>query len=411
MVPPPPGRLGENIMHFARVLRAAGLPIGPGQVLEGLSAVEAVGLGNREDFYWALQSVFVSRRDQKELFDQAFHIFWRNPDILNRMVELMLPTAKVPTDPEAEKPARRLAEAFSAGSEGKVREREEKPEFEFDAALTWSAEERLRKKDFEQMSGEELALARKALARLRLPIAPHKTRRTRLSPRGRRVDMRASLRASLRSGGDIIPLRRRARLRRRPPIVVLCDISGSMSRYSRMVLHFLHALTNDQDRVHVFVFGTRLTNITRYLRRRDVDEALAAVTQAVTDWDGGTRIGHCIRDFNLLWSRRVLGQGAVALLISDGLDREAGEGLEPEIERLQRSCRRLIWLNPLLRYDAFEPRSKGIRAILPHVDEFRPVHNLDSLADLAQALSRMDAARGADRTAVQRALRKAEKAA
>jgi uncharacterized protein with von Willebrand factor type A (vWA) domain len=168
---------------------------------------------------------------------------------------------------------------------------------------------------------------------------------------------------------------------------VLCDISGSMNRYSRMFLHFLHALTNDRDRVHTFVFGTRLTNITRYLRHRDVDVALSGVAQAVADWSGGTRIGTCLKEFNLRWSRRVLGQNAVVLLISDGLDRDLGEDLTEAMERLHKSCRKLIWLNPLLRYEGFEPRAAGVRAMLPNVDAFLPAHNINSLIGLARALS------------------------
>jgi hypothetical protein len=205
--------------------------------------------------------------------------------------------------------------------------------------------------------------------------------------------MRATLRASLRSGPDSIPLRRREKRRRHPPLVILCDISGSMSRYSRMLLHFMHAVTNDRDRVHTFLFGTRLTNVTRHLKQRDIDVALERVGEAVGDWAGGTRIGTCLGEFNRLWSRRVLSQGAIVLFISDGLDRDAGEGLDHEMERLHKSCRRLVWLNPLLRYEGFEPRSLGMRAIMPHVDEFRPVHNLESLAALADALSRAGARR------------------
>lgn len=201
--------------------------------------------------------------------------------------------------------------------------------------------------------------------------------------------MRATLRRTLRSGGASIDLARRRRRVRHPPLVVLCDISGSMSRYSRMLLHFLHALTNDRDRVHTFLFGTRLTNVTRHLRQKDVDVALERVAGAVEDWSGGTRIGQTIARFNRDWSRRVLGQGAVVLLITDGLDRDAGLGLDVQMERLHKSCRRLIWLNPLLRYEGFQPKSSGIRAIMPHVDEFRPVHNLKSLEDLAQALTRV----------------------
>jgi uncharacterized protein with von Willebrand factor type A (vWA) domain len=192
----------------------------------------------------------------------------------------------------------------------------------------------------------------------------------------------------LRQGSGAIPLRFRERRTRRPPIVVLCDISGSMGRYSRMLLHFIHRAAAGHDRFQAFLFGTRLTNATRPLRNRDVDEALAELTGAVADWSGGTRIGACLAEFNRLWSRRVLGQGAIVLLITDGIDREGGEGLAAEMARLHRSCRRLIWLNPLLRWQFYEPKAMGARAILPYVDEFRPVHNLESLADLADALSK-----------------------
>jgi len=237
------------------------------------------------------------------------------------------------------------------------------------------------------MTAAELAEAKKMLAQLRLPLPEVRTRRQASDARGARVDLRATLRASLREGGHIIPLVRTAPKTLHPPLVVLCDISGSMNPYSRMFLHFLHAITNDRDRVSVFVFGTRLTNITRQLRHRDVDVAMARVAEAIKDWSGGTRIGASLREFNWRWSRRVLGQNACVLLVSDGLDREAGEGLGDEMERLAKSCRYLAWLNPLLRYDKFEARPAGVRAMLPHVDLFLPVHNLDSLLDLAKALS------------------------
>jgi len=180
---------------------------------------------------------------------------------------------------------------------------------------------------------------------------------------------------------------RRERRLRRPPLVIICDISGSMERYSRMMLHFMHAVTNDRDRVHTFLFGTRLTNVTRYLRYKDVDMALEKVGEEVVDWSGGTRIGACLHDFNQNWSRRVLTQGAVAIIISDGLDRDEAAGLEDEMERLHKSCRQLIWLNPLLRYEGFQPKSMGIRAMLPHVDDFRTVHSLNNLQDLTRVLS------------------------
>ncbi len=384
------GRLPENIMHFVRTLRAAGLPLGPGQMLRAVEAVRAIDITNRRDFYWALRASLISRHDQIELFDQAFQMFWRNPDILNRMIDLMLPTLAI-DDPakqeEGEPLQRRLAEAMMPPRD-QIQEEEE--EVEIQADMTWSAREQLQTKDFEQMSTEELDLAKRAMARLALPLAELPTRRYEPTSRIARADLRRTMRQALRGGGDSIPLQYRRRKTRPPPLVVLCDISGSMERYARMLLHFLHALTNDRDRVHTFLFGTRLTNVTRYLRDREVDRALAKIGEQVEDWSGGTRIGAALREFNMHWSRRVLGQGAVVLLITDGLDREAAEGVAEQMQRLHKSCRRLIWLNPLLRYDAFQPKSSGARAMLPHVDDFRPVHNLESLGDLAGALSASD---------------------
>ena len=265
---------------------------------------------------------------------------------------------------------------------------DEEPSLEFDATMTWSQKEILQGKDFEQMSREELIAARREIGRLRLPIMEVPTRRFTDDRAGRRIDMRRTLRRSLRGGGAAIDLARKKRVRRHPPLVILCDISGSMSRYSRMLLLFMHAVTSDRDRVHSFVFGTRLTNVTRHLRHRDVDIALEHIGEKVQDWSGGTRIGHCLETFNRDWSRRVLGQGPVVLLITDGLDRDAGEGLAAQIERLHKSCRRLIWLNPLLRFDGYQPISTGARALIRHVDDFRSVHNLASLADLVQVLGR-----------------------
>ena len=383
------GRLAENIMHFARTLRAAGLPVGPGRVLDAIRATETVGIGSRQDFYWALHATLVNRREQQEIFDQAFHIFWRNPRLLERAMAMLLPQLRGSgdnPDDQAEM-SRRLAEALARerGGDGQGEEEQEE-KVEVDAVMTYSDRELLQRMDFERMSAAEMAKAKRLIAAMRLPIMALPTRRFRPDPLGRRIDMRASLRAALRSA-DSIPLRRRIPRRRHPPLVILCDISGSMSRYSRIILHFMHAITNDRDRVHTFLFGTRLTNVTRYLRHKDIDVALEKVGQTVDDWSGGTRIGKCLAEFNSQWSRRVLGQGAILLFISDGLDRDAGEGLAKEMERLHKSCRRLIWLNPLLRYEGYEPRSMGARTIMPHVDEFRPVHSLESLADLTRVLS------------------------
>lgn len=388
---PTSGRIPENIMHFVRTLRAAGLPLGPGQTLRAVEAVRAIDISNRADFYWALRAAIVNRYDQIDLFDQAFQVFWRNPDLLNRMINLMLPTLAVDLPPDedpGEPMQRRLAEAMLP--QNQTPQEQEEQEIEIQADMTWSAREQLQTKDFEQMGTDELELAKRAMSRLALPLAEVEVRRFQPTNRIARADLRRTMQKSLRGGGDSITLQYRKRKTRPPPLVVLCDISGSMERYARMLLHFLHALTNDRDRVSTFLFGTRLTNVTRYLRDKEVDRALAKIGSQVEDWSGGTRIGASLEEFNKLWSRRVLGQGAVVLLITDGLDREAAEGVEQQMERLHKSCRRLIWLNPLLRYDAFEPKSSGARAMLPHVDDFRPVHNLDSLGDLAGALNATD---------------------
>jgi hypothetical protein len=388
------GRLRENLTLFARTLRAAGLPVGPERVLEALRVVQAVGLERRDDLYWALHAVFVHRKDQQPLFDQAFHLFWRNPRILDRVMQMLLPEFQTQGDDRQnrERLQRRLAEAMQQQQDqGQEPEREE---HEVDATLTWSQQDVEQTKDFEQMSTEEVARAKKAIQALSLPIDLVRTRRYRAAGHPGRADLRRTMRAALRGGSGHIPIKWRQQKKRPPPLVLVCDISGSMARYSRMVLQFMHSVTNDRDRVYSFVFGTRLTNITHYLRTSDVDQALAKVGNTVTDWEGGTRIGACLHDFNKRWARRVLGQGAVVLLITDGLDRDNADGLADEMERLHKSCRRLVWLNPLLRYQGYAPKSQGARAILPHVDEFRPVHNLDSLSELADALSRPIARRG-----------------
>ena len=379
------GRLVENIVHFVRILRAAGLPVGPARVLDALAAVQSVGIDHRTDFRAALSSVLVSRRDHLPLFEQAFDVFWRDPKLLERMIAALLPKVHGRIgDVQAPQMPARLAQALIQAP--KPGDDSETREIEFDAAFTFSAREVLQKKDFATMTAAELIEVRKMLSELKLPLPEIAVRRTRAAARGRAVDLRATMRGMVGAAGAVAPLRYRARRHRAPPLVVLCDISGSMDRYARMLLHFLHAITNDRHRVHALVFGTRLTNITRHLKHRDVDVALGRVTAAVADWAGGTRIGASLAEFNRRWSRRLLGQSAVVLLISDGLDADAGQGLDFEMDRLAKSCARLVWLNPLLRYSGFEARPAGIRAMLPHVDDFLPVHNLASLMDLAGAL-------------------------
>jgi uncharacterized protein with von Willebrand factor type A (vWA) domain len=378
-------KLAQNIVHFARLLRAAGLPVGPGHALDAVRALEVAGISSRQDFRITLHAVFVSRHEQTLLFDQAFDLFFKKRGFIEKLIALMSPMA-LPQQQSA-KPApgaTRLAQALAANKP----KREAEPEIEQDARLTMSSEEILQRKDFAQMTAAEMDEAKRLIARLRLPQDEILTRRWRPDLHGQRIDPRATLRNAMARGGDVFNLARRERILRHPPVVALCDISGSMSDYTRIFLHFLHRLTDERRRVETFLFGTRLTRITRCLRARDIDAALADVSGAVADWSGGTRIGASIHAFNRIWSRRVLGQGAIVLLFTDGLERDGVDELGFEMERLHKSCRRLVWLNPLLRYDRFEPKAAGIRTMLAHVDEFRPIHHLASLQDLAKALSR-----------------------
>jgi len=376
------GRLAENIVYFARALRSAGIPVGPGAVLDALEALQSAGIGTREDFYWTLHAVFVKRHEHSILFDQAFRIFFRRRGYVDQLLAMMLLEALVPPQaPQAG--ATRVHEALFAGLDDKLRKERE---VELDARLTVSDREVLQHKDFAQMTAAEIAAAKDAMKRLVLPLAEVRTRRLTPHPHGHLIDIRRTLRASMKGGGDFIDLRFVGPKTRPPPIVALLDISGSMSQYSRIFLHFLYALTDARKRVSTFLFGTRLTNVTRALRERDPDDALAACSAAVPDWSGGTRIASSLRSFNKLWARRVLTQGAIVLLITDGLERDADGSLAFEIDRLHRSCRRLVWLNPLLRFEGFEARARGIKTMLPYVDEFRPIHNLESMAGFVASL-------------------------
>lgn len=377
------GKLAENILYFARALRAAGIPVGSGAVLDALEAVKVAQVGTREDFYWTLHSVFVKRHEHSILFDQAFHIFFRKRAYIEKLIAQMLPQA-APAEAKAPPPgAQRVHDALFAD----VDERKETSDVEIDSSLTVSDREVLQKKDFAQMTAAEIAAAKDAIARLTLPLDTVRTRRLAPSRRGHLIDIRRTLRASMKAGGAVIDLKYLGPRVKEPPIVALLDISGSMSQYSRLFLHFLHGITDARKRVTTFLFGTRLTNVTRAIRQRDPDEALTACTMNVDDWSGGTRIASSLHAFNKDWARRVLGQGAVVLLITDGLERDVDDTLGFEIERLHKSCRRLIWLNPLLRFEGFEARARGVRTILPHVDELRPIHNLQSMQELVAALS------------------------
>jgi uncharacterized protein with von Willebrand factor type A (vWA) domain len=372
--------MADNVIGFARALRAAGMPVGPGAVIDALTALQLIEIGNRAEVYTTLEAVFVKRHEHMLIFAQAFDLFFRAAEDWKHMLDSVpLPDHAKKKPPPA---SRRVQEAMSQPSM-----REEPEVQEQDLRLSVSDKEVLQKKDFAQMTAAEIAEATRAIDLMRLPQAELETRRYRPDPRGLRLDIRRTLRGSLRTGGEIIDIRKLGRIEKPAPIVALLDISGSMSEYTRLFLHFLHAITDARKRVSVFLFGTRLTNVTRALRERDPDEALASCSSSVEDWAGGTRIATSLHTFNKLWARRVLGQGAIVLLISDGLEREADDKLAFEMDRLHRSCRRLIWLNPLLRYSGFEPKAQGIKMMLPHVDEFRPVHNLSSIEGLIRALS------------------------
>lgn len=380
--PVPNGKLADNVLLFARLLRAAGLQLGTGKIIDAIGAVNLVGVESQRDLHTALFSQFVTRHEQTPLFDQAFTMFWRNPRLMEKLMGAMLPTIR--TEQDQEQVLRRLGDALSRG--GEVQTDPQEQEVELQANLSFSDREILQSKDFEQMSEAELQIARNMLQKLELPVPDVRSRRFQASKQKSRIDMRKTLQQSLRNSATI-PLQFKRNRVRPPAIVVLCDISGSMAQYSRMFLHFMHAISNHRDRVHSFVFGTRLTNISRYLRNKDVDIALEATSRAVEDWSGGTRIGLCLGQFNRLWSRRVLSQGAVVILLTDGLDRGEGDDLQKQMDRLSKSCRQLIWLNPLLRYDKFEPKAQGIQSMLPYVDVFRSAHSVNSLTELPHLLS------------------------
>ena len=379
----PPGMLADNLAHFVRMLRGAGLPVGPGHTISAARALGAVDTTDRSQFYWALHGTLVSAPEQRTIFDSAFRLFWRDPLGRDEALQALLSTSRMGESEPGERAPARLSPGTAPGYTGTTRTGEGE---EITMRMAFSPSEALRTKDFEQMSAEEVRQAREALRRVTPDLRPIRTRRFRPDPYGPGIDARRTLRASLRTGGYPMALRRRSHATRRPTLVAICDISGSMETYSRILLHFFHTLTNASERIHTFLFGTRLTNVTRLLRDQDVDRAMERVGRTVLDWYGGTRIGAALRAFNLHWSRRLLAEGAVVLLVTDGLDREGASGIAFEARRLRKSCRRLIWLNPLLRFEEFAPRAAGIRALLPEVDEHRPVHNLASVEALARAL-------------------------
>jgi hypothetical protein len=380
--------LAENIVHFARVLRASGMPVGPERVLAAIAAIETVGLDRREDVHAALSAVMLDRHEQQVIFDAAFDAFWRDPKLLEQLMFLLLPKiagrGAKPNPPRANRLAEALAPPPKAAPPNPDRAAQE--EIQFETELSFSEQERLQQSDFETMTADEFELAKKLAERVPLPVRPVRRRRHEAAPRGT-LDLRSTLQHMARQPHTLSPSFTQARFEM-PALVVLLDISGSMDRYARLFLHYVHGLTRRFLKVHTFTFGTRLTDITRCLRHRDPDVALKLADEHVHDWKGGTRIAASLAEFNHRWARRVLGANAAVLLVSDGLDRDDRGHLAEAAAQLHRMAHELVWLNPLLRFEGFEPRAAGVRALLPHVDRFLPVHNLASLADLGQALRR-----------------------
>ncbi len=396
----------RNLTHFARRLRKAGIKVGTGHVMEMLQALDSVGMHKRDDVRASLQAIAVYHPDQIPVFQAEFDTFWK--DLLKAQPPLF-DMRSLPEDEENKTPPqerdrdtqeRKSREEVEGGSEeetlsisaDEVADSDESDDHEAspDDVIMFSADEALRKKDFSQFTPDEVARARRLMERIDWQLGTRKTRRMERAHKGESFDQRAMLRSALRQGGIPLDLKYRKRKEKMRPLVLICDISGSMDRYARTLLQFVHTLESGLDNVEVFVFSTRLTRITRELRKRDVDQAITDVVNAVDDWSGGTRIGEAIRDFNYRWSRRVLRSNATVVLISDGWDRGDPYLLGEEIARLQRSCRRLVWLNPLLGASGYQPLTQGLKAALPYVDYFMPIHNLQSLEALADLLSSVD---------------------
>ncbi len=401
-----PGMILRNITHFARRLRSAGIKVGTGHVMELVHALQAVGLQRRTDVQAAMQAIVVYQPDQIPVFQREFDRFWRDvlraqPPLFDSRLEPDESNASNPPEERDEQSAERKRTEDATGeaeqttlsvsaedvAEDADTEDHEAPPQD---VLMFSSEEALRKKDFGQYTPDEMARARRLMSRIDWRLGTRKTRRMERAHKGETIDQRAMLRSAMRQGGIPLELRYRKRKDKMRPLVLICDISGSMDRYARTLLQFVHTLETGLDNVEVFVFGTRLTRITRELRKRDVDQAITDVVNAVDDWSGGTRIGEAIRDFNFRWSRRVLRSNATVVLISDGWDRGDPALLGSEMARLQRSCRRLVWLNPLLGAPGYQPLTQGIKASLPYIDYFMPIHNLQSLEALADLLSSVD---------------------
>lgn len=378
------GHLLRNMVLFGRLLRAGGLDVTPIQITDWLDALKLIELTDRHDFKNAARAILVRRRDDMAWFEAAFDLFWQARDP-RELAELELGLLIQKTTEKTARTAYHASDpAESPGQDTK--------EPRLEPSATFSAREILRHKDFAELSGRETEAIKRLMSEMSWSLDSRRTRRRIPTRRGPFPDLRRTLRRNVSSGGELMSLARRSAKYRPRPLVLLCDISGSMEPYSRLLLHFVYALSHQDsaqrglERVEAFVFGTRLTRITPHLRDRDIDQSLRRAGREIADWGGGTRTGESLKTFNYFWSRRVLGQGAVVLIISDGWDRGDIGLLGKEMERLRKSCHRLLWLNPLLGSPSYRPLTRGMQAALPFIDDFLPVHNLRSLEQLAEAL-------------------------
>ena len=378
--------LFHNLLHFSRLLHSAGLDVHAGRMPDVAAALEHIDIKNRSDFYFTLRTLLIHRHQDLEAFDEAFRVFWRpRPDERSALDLRALGEKRRFSNPQVDFPARHPDTGETDPSLRTLSEVVDRI-----APLSYSSREVSRTKDFAEFTEHELQQAKAMLDDLRWHPELRHTRRWIPGP-GAKADLRRTIRENMRYGGELLKIPTQIRKEKRRPFILLCDISGSMERYSRMLLHFMHTLTDRMDRVEAFLFATRLTRITRELAggksSRGADDAILKISRQVSDWSGGTRIGGAFRAFNVNWARRTLAHGSVVLVISDGWDRGDPELLRQEIGRLRRTCYRLIWLNPLLGSPDYQPLTRGMRAALPFVDDFLPVHNLESLEALAAQLN------------------------
>ncbi len=417
-------RLLYRLTEFGRILWEVGIDVGPRKMLDLAETLNYIDITNKEDFYNTLKCSLLARHEQEPLFNQMYLYYWYMRDRQNQKKADMPGAAKRDERQMRLPPSelKRLAQHLNSGeprkdlrSEMRQSERRRRLDERIDEqnddddanpqGIAYSAIEVLRKKDFESFTWDEVQEAKKLMAEMRWDLGMRQTRRKKPSRSGSYPDMRRIVRRNLKHGAELIELTWREIKRKPRPLVIICDISGSMSLYSRLLLHFIHTISNGLMNAEAFVFGTRLTRITRQLKQRDVDDAVRDVSKTVQDWSGGTRIGDALHFFNHKWARRVLGRGAIVLIISDGWDRGEPGVLEVEMDRLQHSCHRLIWLNPLLGSPDYRPLTIGMKTALPYIDNFLPAHNLDSLISLGNLLQTIDDSRpersaGARRKAV-----------